>query len=492
MRAKPSSRSAVASSTIFVPSSVRSTNGSRMRRSSRRSRRASERLESARVLDRARAGCERASRSASSASEAELEERARRLDDLRSQLASLDERIAREEELKAERAGETGRLEEQARLLARSGGERERLERAARAGSGSCRSSDRSELEEPPPTSERRGALERAGGERSALARASSTIFVHELASLDERIAREEQLKAERAGETERLEEQARSLTEREQAVSEQQERLRVGRSRARGAAAPARRASLRARLARRADRPRGEAQGGTAAESERQRRAARRCSRTNERSPSEQAEFERAAGRARDGEGGTYRAGDGDRATRGRARSALPRALPPGSCSCAGSSPRSGAAGRAGPKVHDRPAGAPRFRSPERISRPCRRSGTPISSSFARSRPRTALLPERLTGLIEEVFAPLCSRSCSQLPSLPGQGTVILVALLLSLALALTSNAHAQQTHASGQLPTRGIFFPGVKLAGVGLGYHAHQGDVDPGQELLHLHSGQ
>jgi hypothetical protein len=56
-------------------------------------------------------------------------------------------------------------------------------------------------------------------------------------------------------------------------------------------------------------------------------------------------------------------------------------------------------------------------------------------------------------------------------LPSLLGQGTVILVALLLSLALALTSNAHAQQTHTSGQLPTRGIFFPGLKLAGVGLG---------------------
>ena len=44
-------------------------------------------------------------------------------------------------------------------------------------------------------------------------------------------------------------------------------------------------------------------------------------------------------------------------------------------------------------------------------------------------------------------------------------------MALLLSLAIALTSNAHAQQAHATGQLPTRGIFFPGVKLAGVGLG---------------------
>jgi hypothetical protein len=45
-------------------------------------------------------------------------------------------------------------------------------------------------------------------------------------------------------------------------------------------------------------------------------------------------------------------------------------------------------------------------------------------------------------------------------------------VALLLSLALALGSHAHAQQAQASGQLPTRGIFFPGVKLAGIGLGY--------------------
>ena len=48
------------------------------------------------------------------------------------------------------------------------------------------------------------------------------------------------------------------------------------------------------------------------------------------------------------------------------------------------------------------------------------------------------------------------------------GQRTVIVTALLLSLALAFTSHAQAQ---ASGQLPTRGIFFPGVKLAGVGLG---------------------
>ena len=45
------------------------------------------------------------------------------------------------------------------------------------------------------------------------------------------------------------------------------------------------------------------------------------------------------------------------------------------------------------------------------------------------------------------------------------------MVALLLSLALALTSHAHAQHAQATGQLPTRGIFFPGIKLAGVGLG---------------------
>jgi DNA repair exonuclease SbcCD ATPase subunit len=49
-----------------------------------------------------------------------------------------------------------------------------------------------------------------------------------QLASLDERIAHEEELKAERAGETERLAEQARLLAEREQATSEQQERLRA------------------------------------------------------------------------------------------------------------------------------------------------------------------------------------------------------------------------------------------------------------------------
>ena len=45
------------------------------------------------------------------------------------------------------------------------------------------------------------------------------------------------------------------------------------------------------------------------------------------------------------------------------------------------------------------------------------------------------------------------------------------LVPLLLSLALAFAPHAHAQQAHASGQLPVHGIFIPGVQLAGVKLG---------------------
>jgi hypothetical protein len=45
------------------------------------------------------------------------------------------------------------------------------------------------------------------------------------------------------------------------------------------------------------------------------------------------------------------------------------------------------------------------------------------------------------------------------------------LVALLLSLALVATPHAHAQSSHAAGQLPTRGVFKPGVSLAGVKLG---------------------
>jgi hypothetical protein len=58
-------------------------------------------------------------------------------------------------------------------------------------------------------------------------------------------------------------------------------------------------------------------------------------------------------------------------------------------------------------------------------------------------------------------------------LPRLAGRGSVLaLVALLLSLALVLSPHAHAQHAHASGQLPTRGIFKPGQTLAGVGLGY--------------------
>jgi hypothetical protein len=46
------------------------------------------------------------------------------------------------------------------------------------------------------------------------------------------------------------------------------------------------------------------------------------------------------------------------------------------------------------------------------------------------------------------------------------------LVALVASLALALVPHAHAQHAQATGQLPTRGIFKPGITLAGVGLGY--------------------
>jgi hypothetical protein len=55
------------------------------------------------------------------------------------------------------------------------------------------------------------------------------------------------------------------------------------------------------------------------------------------------------------------------------------------------------------------------------------------------------------------------------------------LVALLLSLALFATPHAHAQQSRASGQLPTIGIFKPGQTLAGVGLGY-------TPAQVTAHL----
>jgi chromosome segregation ATPase len=47
-------------------------------------------------------------------------------------------------------------------------------------------------------------------------------------AELDERIGREQSLEADRAAKSERLEERARTLTEREQSLSEQQERLRL------------------------------------------------------------------------------------------------------------------------------------------------------------------------------------------------------------------------------------------------------------------------
>jgi hypothetical protein len=45
------------------------------------------------------------------------------------------------------------------------------------------------------------------------------------------------------------------------------------------------------------------------------------------------------------------------------------------------------------------------------------------------------------------------------------------LVALLLSLALAVVPHTQAHKTQADGRLPTRGVFKPGVSLAGVKLG---------------------
>ncbi|HZO96464.1 MAG TPA: hypothetical protein VFB42_03745 [Gaiellaceae bacterium] len=45
------------------------------------------------------------------------------------------------------------------------------------------------------------------------------------------------------------------------------------------------------------------------------------------------------------------------------------------------------------------------------------------------------------------------------------------MVALVLSLALAVVPHAQAQKAQAAGQLPTRGVFVPGVSLAGVKLG---------------------
>ena len=48
----------------------------------------------------------------------------------------------------------------------------------------------------------------------------------------------------------------------------------------------------------------------------------------------------------------------------------------------------------------------------------------------------------------------------------------VTLVSLLLVTALALVPAAGAQNARVSGQLPTRGIFVPGVSLAGIKLGF--------------------
>ena len=53
-----------------------------------------------------------------------------------------------------------------------------------------------------------------------------------------------------------------------------------------------------------------------------------------------------------------------------------------------------------------------------------------------------------------------------------PGRILLLAVAALLSPALALSPHADAKQMHASGRLPAHGIFFPGVKLAGVKLGF--------------------
>jgi len=48
----------------------------------------------------------------------------------------------------------------------------------------------------------------------------------------------------------------------------------------------------------------------------------------------------------------------------------------------------------------------------------------------------------------------------------------VTLVSILVGLALALVPAAGARSAAQAGQLPTRGIFVPGVSLAGVHLGY--------------------
>ena len=55
--------------------------------------------------------------------------------------------------------------------------------------------------------------------------------------------------------------------------------------------------------------------------------------------------------------------------------------------------------------------------------------------------------------------------------PRYPGRALVLAVPLLLSLAFGLIPHAQAQQARAS-KLPVHGIFVPGVKLAGVKLGF--------------------
>jgi hypothetical protein len=56
--------------------------------------------------------------------------------------------------------------------------------------------------------------------------------------------------------------------------------------------------------------------------------------------------------------------------------------------------------------------------------------------------------------------------------PRYPGRRVLVLAAVvLLSPAFALTPHAQAQKTGAS-KLPTHGIFIPGVKLAGIKLGF--------------------
>ena len=53
-----------------------------------------------------------------------------------------------------------------------------------------------------------------------------------------------------------------------------------------------------------------------------------------------------------------------------------------------------------------------------------------------------------------------------------PGRTLLLAVAALVSPTLALSPHADAKQMRASGRLPAHGIFFPGVKLAGIKLGF--------------------